>query len=279
MIKGIIGLCICALNTLAVIAQTQVPIAISEKLSEISGLEAINDSVFVAINDSGNSAELFLMNKDGQLLKTVTVDNATNRDWEDLTRDETYLYIGDIGNNRNNRRDLCIYKVKLTDVIAKDNVSAEKISFSYADQESFPPSKENLNFDAEAIACYEDNILVITKSRCDPWTGKAYVYLIPKNAKNPVKAKNVSELFIGDYGWAFDAVTSADYYDNILYLITYNRILLFNFAEKPNSLIKTIPFKSMSQMESILVIDSKTFYVADEIRQFLGGGKMYRINP
>lgn len=260
------------------LSQTQTTISISENLSEISGMEAMNDSTFVAINDSGNSAELFVMNIDGELLKTVKVNNAINRDWEDLARDDKYLYIGDIGNNRNIREDLCVYKVELKSILETEEVTAEKISFTYEDQDAFPPTNDNLIYDAEAITCYNDSILIVTKSRCDPWTGSAQLYSLPKEVGTHVVQKK-EDLFIGDYGWAFDAVTSADFYNDILYLITYNRILLFNFVGTDRKLLKTIPFKSMSQMESIVVIDNNTFYVADEIRQFLGGGKMYKITP
>jgi sugar lactone lactonase YvrE len=36
----------------------------------------------------------------------------TNIDWEDITKDKDgNLYVGDFGNNDNERKDLCIYKI------------------------------------------------------------------------------------------------------------------------------------------------------------------------
>ena len=104
---------------------------LSEGLSEISGLEFLNDSTLVAINDGGNEPLIYLLDLKGKVQGVVKVENAQNRDWEDLAIDDEHLYIGDFGNNVNNRRDLVIYKVKIADIIAKKSVQAEQITFNY----------------------------------------------------------------------------------------------------------------------------------------------------
>ncbi len=35
----------------------------------------------------------------GEILQRIEIENVKNRDWEDITIDETYFYVGDFGNN------------------------------------------------------------------------------------------------------------------------------------------------------------------------------------
>ncbi|MBX2914050.1 MAG: hypothetical protein KF856_02135 [Cyclobacteriaceae bacterium] len=77
------------------------------KLEEASGLvaSATHPGYFWTHNDSGNGAELFLIDSNAQIVATMSLANVRNRDWEDITLgsgpepDKTYLYVGDIGDN------------------------------------------------------------------------------------------------------------------------------------------------------------------------------------
>ena len=51
----------------------------------------------------------------GNVSRTVTIQNAANVDWEDICTDDDYIYIGDFGNNSGNRTNLRIYKVLKSD--------------------------------------------------------------------------------------------------------------------------------------------------------------------
>ena len=83
-----------------------------ESISESSGLVFYNDTLLITHNDSGDKPMLYFINLKGKLVGQVLVENATNTDWEDLCMDDKgNLYIADIGNNNNDRRDLKIYKV------------------------------------------------------------------------------------------------------------------------------------------------------------------------
>jgi hypothetical protein len=84
---------ICLLMNLSLMAQTY---QLSERLSEISGMDLINDSTLVAHNDGGHEPMLYLLNLQGEIQKTVKISNAANVDWEDITVDDTHIYIGDI---------------------------------------------------------------------------------------------------------------------------------------------------------------------------------------
>jgi hypothetical protein len=87
-------------------------------LVEASGLAASrnNPGVLWAHNDSGHPAELFALGTDGAWLGTFTLTGMINTDMEDMAigpgpTPDPYLYLGDIGDNANNRPSIRIYRV------------------------------------------------------------------------------------------------------------------------------------------------------------------------
>ena len=146
------------------------------QVEETSGLLYYNNKI-ITHNDSGNDANLYEIDpENGEIIRVVTVANATNIDWEDLGQDDTYIYIADIGNNNGNREDLKIYKILKSDFISSTNVTSQEITFSYEDQTDFSSQPNNSNFDAEAICVYQDQILIFTKNWLD---FKTNTYVIP----------------------------------------------------------------------------------------------------
>ncbi|MBA6154283.1 hypothetical protein [Gelidibacter maritimus] len=148
-------------------------------LDETSGLLFYNNTL-ITHTDSGGKAQLYEINATtGAVIRTVAISNATNVDWEDIAQDAAYIYIGDIGNNSGNRKDLKIYKISKADYNTSDGeVSAEIISYSYADQLDFTPNPKNTNWDAEGLISYGDCLLIFTKNWVDH---KTNVYAIPKS--------------------------------------------------------------------------------------------------
>ena len=83
---------------------------LNDSIEETSGLEFFNDKLYT-FNDSGNSADLFEIDKsNGKILKTFKT-NLVNKDWEALTSDSLNFYVGDFGNNKGDRKDLKILKI------------------------------------------------------------------------------------------------------------------------------------------------------------------------
>jgi hypothetical protein len=90
-----------------------------DQFTEISGMVASrnNSGVLWMHNDSGDSARIFAANTAGQYLGTYTVPSGVNTDWEDIAigpgpvAGVDYLYIGDIGDNDENRATIDIYRV------------------------------------------------------------------------------------------------------------------------------------------------------------------------
>ncbi|MDG2276045.1 MAG: T9SS C-terminal target domain-containing protein, partial [Flavobacteriaceae bacterium] len=133
------------------------------EVEETSGLIFLNGKI-ITHNDSGDDPNLYEIDpENGEITRVVTLENATNIDWEDLDQDDTYIYIADIGNNNGNREDLKIYEILKSDFISSTNVTSQEITFSYEDQTDFSSQPNNSNFDAEAICVYQDQILIFTK--------------------------------------------------------------------------------------------------------------------
>lgn len=146
-------------------------------LDETSGIEFVAGKLWTH-NDSGNSNDLYRVDSaSNTVFQTVDVTNATNIDWEDVTCSNEYLFIGDFGNNNGNRQNLKIYRIDkdhLSDTATA--VTAEVISFSYADQTSFPSLPNNNNFDCEAMIFANDSIHLFSKN----WVNKqSKHYIIP----------------------------------------------------------------------------------------------------
>jgi len=145
-------------------------------LEESSGLIFYNNKL-ISHNDSGNNPNLYELDTiTGTIDRTIIISNATNIDWEDIDQDDTYIYIGDFGNNNGNRTDLKIYRIEKTSYQSNTTVMADVINFSYDDQTDFTTNNQT-NFNAEAMVVYNGNILIFTKNNGD---FKTNAYIFPK---------------------------------------------------------------------------------------------------
>ena len=167
------------LSTLSFAQEINTITSLSNSINETSGLIFLN-SKLITHNDSGNEAVLYEIDTiTGEISRTVTIDNALNIDWEDITFDENSIYIGDFGNNLGTRTDLKIYRIDILDYFTNDTVNAEIISFSYADQMNFSNQIYAHNFDAEALISRGDSLYIFTKNWLD---AKSNVYSLSKTA-------------------------------------------------------------------------------------------------
>ncbi len=87
-------------------------------LNEISGLAVSRSQpVFWVHNDSGDTARVFALFPSGAVIGEYLLSGATNVDWEDMAIGPgpipgvDYLYLGDIGDNNNNRPEIQVYRV------------------------------------------------------------------------------------------------------------------------------------------------------------------------
>lgn len=137
-----------------------------EIVRETSGLIFWNGALWT-INDGGNPAELYQIDTGtGNVLSTIKIHNAQNTDWEALAQCDSFIYIGDFGNNLGNRKDLCVYRISKAALLEnKENgPSASVIRFHYTEQQDFTPKNRNTEWDAEAMYFNNDSLFVITKN-------------------------------------------------------------------------------------------------------------------
>jgi len=87
------------------------------RLDEVSGLVAskTNPGFLWALNDSGNTAEIFLIDLQAKVRLVCKLDNIQNRDWEDITLasgpdKKNYIYIADVGDNFLNYDNKLVYR-------------------------------------------------------------------------------------------------------------------------------------------------------------------------
>jgi hypothetical protein len=122
----------------------------SPDIRESSGIapSLCQPGVYWTHNDSGGDAFIYAMSPNGKSLGTWRVANASNVDWEDMAARKTddgtcYLYIGDIGNNKLERPQLKVYRVKEPSVSNESPGSSQKnplqtqpaeaVTFKYSD--------------------------------------------------------------------------------------------------------------------------------------------------
>jgi hypothetical protein len=236
------------------------------ELSEISGLEVYNDSTLIAVNDGGNSSTIFFLDLKGSIIKRTVVANARNHDWEDLTVDDSgHLYVADIGNNLQNRKDLAVLKIDLRTAYVLDTVHAEAINVSYSNQIKFETSDVSC-YDAEAIYWHNDSLHVLTKIRTRPvnneQTHGTYEYSFPDLSGDYTLIPN-QHYFTGGKNRLKFQVTAADRHGEKLMILTYGRIFVYNVGPVPN-LERTLKLNRYSQYESIVFLDERTIFIASE---------------
>ena len=247
-------------------------------LDEVSGTEYIQSSNLVwMLNDSGNQPKLYAFTKEGKFLREVYV-KTKNNDWEDLTSDDLgNLYIGDFGNNDNDRKHLKIYKVA-KEYLTKKNAEVEEIAFEYENQNKFPPKKKDRFFDAESFFFYNNHFYIFTKSRVKKEYGKTFLYKIPATKGNHT-AKLIGEF---DNGKKNDSwITSADISDDgkKVMLLSQKNILVFSDFKDDQFLsgkVKEIDLKHYSQKEGISFIDKNNILITDE-KSGGEGGNLYQL--
>lgn len=255
-----------------VFAQTD--FKLPNELSEISGLEKISDSVLIAINDGGNEPILFFLDIKGTITRKVRVSNASNTDWEALAIDEKYVYIGDFGNNMNERKDLCIYRVNRQDIATLNEVTAEKMSISYKEQSAFPPKDQERYFDAEAMTFFEGQLWIFTKNSTKPFDGKSYIYMVQFEANQSKALSKVSELKLNKTSYLKDAVTSACTVESSIVLTTYNRLIKLDFPKQGLSKSTIYKYPHIQQVEACTYLGTNTYFLSNEQHKFLGPAKL-----
>ncbi len=267
-----------------------------QPIAEMSGLikSRTFENVYWAHNDSGDSARLFAVNRDGKVIfpgflgrtyhgeqaepnKTewpgLTLHQATNIDWEDIAVDGDRLLIADVGNNGNARRDMGIYV--LSEPNPRSTYEARvlrHIPIAYPEQQNYPAT--HWHFDSESIFVDRGKIYLITKHREDRKIGEfesgANLYRLDSEHSNKInyleKVDHLDSLAI-----ATGADLSPD--GKHLAVITYVGLWVFDKPQRGDKWLSSkarfapIDHKLMTQMEAVTWDDNKTILISNEGRQ------------
>jgi len=251
-------------------------------LKEISGIQKTENGHLWTHNDSGNKTYVYKINSDGQILKSVFIKNVKNIDWEAIAADNMgYIYIADIGNNRNDRQNLAIYKISEADLLKKDTATAEVISFTYSGQVAFPPDNSRMNYDAEALVFVHGSLFIFTKNRTNPFSGYSIIHEIPPVA-GTYQTRIVDSILIGEGAREMNQITGADISPDgkRMVLMSYDKMIIlheFPYRDFAGGRIEKVEFANLSQKESVAFLNDSVILIADE-KSVLGGGNIYSYN-
>ncbi len=256
--------------------------SLPQVLKGSSGIEITGEGNIWTINDHGKSV-LYQLGRDSfNITKTVYLNNKV-KDWEDLTSDRSgNFYIGDFGNNDNKRNDLKIYVLPNPDSISEKIITAKIIRFKLSDQQEFPPSKDKLEFDIEAMVHFNNNIYLFSKSRGMPFKGKIKLYKLSDQPGEHI-AQLIDTFYTGD-GTVFENwITGATINEElgVLALLSHNRIFFFTCFVRDEFFkgrFQTFSLGHFSQKEAIDFDKSqKRYLITDELTNGILGGKIYSL--
>ena len=255
-------------------SQTQENFAIVSSLpgiiKEASACEISKKSPLIwTVEDHNNQNVLFGFNEKGELIKEITITNVENNDWEDLTSDdEGNLYIGDFGNNDNDRENLAIYKINAAD-LTKNEAKAESIvQFYYPEQTEIPSKKKNRIFDVESFFIHNNKFYLFTKNRSSKFDGTTVLYEVENNPVERLPAKMISS-FVTCEEFNHCAVTSADISPNKdkVAILSSDKVWVFsNWKDNDffSGNVEIIELNHHTQKEGLCFKDQNTILITDE---------------
>ncbi|KQO21450.1 hypothetical protein ASF10_11875 [Flavobacterium sp. Leaf82] len=242
----------------------QYSIKLSDSIRETSGLIAFDNLLWTHNDDHDKT--IYGLDSLGKIRKKIILDKTTNHDWEEISQDSSYLYIGDFGNNYSgNRSDLNILKIEKKSFL-QGNPITETISFTYSDQKNLNLEKPNTtNFDCEAFIVSKDSIYLFTKQ----WnSSKTSIYALSNKSGNHVaRLKDTLD--------TKGLVTGATYLESqkLIVLCGYSKIgkpflyLLYDYKDNDflsgNKRRISIKFPIL-QIEGIATQDGLHYYVTNE---------------
>lgn len=238
---------------------------LSSTINETSGL--INfDGKIITHNDSGSEPILYEINiNSGEINREVRISNVNAIDIEDIAQDENFIYVCDIGNNSNDRKDQAIYKISKNDYLDKNEVEAEVISISYKEQIDFSKTDKATNFDAEAVVVMGDELFLFTKNWGDLRTS---VYRIPTQMGTyeitAVDSYDIEGLITGaDYKQTGNTIILTGYSGFIPFVVQLSEFT----ADNPlNGTIdkNSIALTGSRQIEAIAANPDGSYYISAE---------------
>ena len=257
-----------------IISYPSVPDAYSslpDKVNETSGLIFLNGYIWT-FNDSGGEPEIYKIDSEsGKIIQTVKITNGENFDWEDITHDDNFIYVGDFGNNWGTRKDLKIYKIAIKDIVGKKKkvqVEAEEIRFSYTDQPSFEKNNRGHNYDCESVVSFGDSLIIFSKNWENGRTRLYKLAKIPGDYKiSPISDFKTDGLVTGaDFNKETGKLIMIGYKDHVPFIYYFSE---FDGNNLTNGKVYRINLSKMkgSQTEGITWFDNDNILISTEQRK------------
>jgi len=171
-------------------------------VNESSGLAASrsNPNVYWTHNDSGDGPFVYAFDGTGESRGVFRVAGAKARDWEDMgvgpgpVRGESYLYLGDIGDNDEARSEIVVYRVAEPKVAAADKNSSKNNARTTSPADAFRLRYPDGKHDAETLLVHPatGDIYIITKVMLRNAT--VYVAAAPHVAGQVITMKRLGEI-------------------------------------------------------------------------------------
>lgn len=236
-------------------------------LNENSGIEAHKDFLWT-FNDSGGKNSIYKVDFKGAIIQEIEIQNAKNRDWEDIASDENFIYVGDFGNNNGDRQDLTIYKINKSHITNQSlqSLAAEVITFEYSNRNDFSKNPYQHDFDCESMFIYKNQIHLLTKA----WkTGISSHYVLPTLAGNH-QAQYLEALHTQGF------LTAADVNEKNVSAVQYTRegeVILWTFSFDKNNLLFNNPIQAtylgntstLGQIEGLMFFKNKLYISGEEM--------------
>lgn len=266
-----------AFKSYAVTPKAEVPLG--SDIQEGSGLITWNGQLWTH-NDSDVSKIYAIDPATGGILKSFDLP-VKNIDWEEMSQDKNYLYIGNFGNNSGERSLLQIYRLK-KEALLQDRVELDSITFEWPEVKDFGKTHRT-NFDCEAMVVLHDSIFLFTKE----WK--------PRPCSRIFKIPAKPGKYTADYVATIKTrllITGANYSE------AKKRIVLcgYSWLLKPRFLVITVPDsgnlkeirkgsrvrikKDFKQIEGIAHFEGDDYFFVSESTKFMlseTGPKLYRI--
>ncbi len=256
-----------------VYAQSPRRFPLPPQLHEASGLLIQAPDTLWWHNDSGGEPRLLATDREGNLIDSIRLQGAINRDWEDITADDQgHWYIGDFGNNRNNRQDLTIYR------FWRESSQLDSIRFSYPEQQAFPPEADRQHYNLEGFFWADHQLHLFTKSSIDNGNGITRHYVLP-DSPGVFHATLVDSLILPDRVVTAAAVSPdrkrvalLTYTFKLGWIFPRTRTTLFIFEDFPEGrylqgTLRAIPIRTClfpTQYEAVDFLENNTVIVGSE---------------